>query len=67
MAPMDDDDVVNLRIPKQHLPEFTGLIRNHIGEVRSTEMKNWLQNTALTNLEGKGTGGGTDFAGSKQR
>ena len=58
---MDD---INFKIPKQHLPEVTNLLRNHLGEVRNTETREWLKTQGITNLESQGGSvAGTGFAG----
>jgi hypothetical protein len=63
-------DEINFKIPREHVPEVTNLLRNHLSEVRNTETRDWIQKQGLQNLEslgGAGTTGGADFAGSKQR
>ena len=61
-------DEINFKIPKQHVPEVTNLLRNHLNEVRNTEARDWIQKQGLTNLETLGAGGsGSDFAGQTKR
>ena len=36
-------DEINFKIPKQHVPEVTNLLRNHLNEVRNTEARDWIQ------------------------
>lgn len=62
-------DEINFKIPKQHVPEVSNLLRNHLNEVRNTETRDWIQKQGLTNLESLagGTGSGTDFASKTGR
>jgi predicted GNAT family acetyltransferase len=63
-------DEINFKIPRQHVPEVTNLLRNHLSDVRNTETRDWIQKQGLTNLEslaGQGGTSGADFAGSKNR